>query len=176
MPSQNPFLSQLSVVQNRERHRENAARFGTQYYTYFTEGTGELVPENFLLFQNPFVRRPYLGIGSEIVALPDLTVYKMPQATAGVLRWEQRPGGFFIGAYMYFIVEADLVDGVTNPGEAKLPAVLHHLTFTGLAYKQMSDDVNDGALDDTLIPLQPPMIDTTLYVPTEPTDPGGGTY
>lgn len=153
-----PFGRVQAGMLAREQHRENAGRFGTQFFTYQTEGTGELVPELPLMFDNPFVDEPFVAAGHVLIRPPNRELFYLPTITMGVLRWVQDEKKWYSGAYIYFRVRCEWI-GAGTMTEAPTPLLQHHLQFIGTSYKAMPATVNLYVDEDPYVtPRTPPIM------------------
>lgn len=150
----NLWVEVQQAQQRREAHRENGARDVNLYVTFQTEGSGQLISGE-VTFELPFFREPTMLSGVALARLPDETLYRLPSATAGVLRWVRNERGFYTGCFLFFVVECKAVEGQSPTVPAK-PVLYHHLMFTGPSYKPMSSEINSSVLDERVQPLQTP--------------------
>lgn len=114
----------------RAQHAENFAREMFEVITLDTEGAGQGVMVDPITFKGPFVRRPGVMYGSEIVSGVDPSVDgAVPLCSGSVFRFELSERGFFVGAYL-----AVRIDG---PAAIK---VRHTFTLLGMSYKEIGGD------------------------------------
>ncbi|MGZ4745611.1 MAG: hypothetical protein ACXVYY_00875 [Oryzihumus sp.] len=106
----------------------------TLIYTIDTVGGGELLLKDPVLFDAPFVRRPFLHTGSS-VKHGSLIDGKFPQISLGVSAWSVSKENFFIGAYLFVRVEEN---GTSY-------ALTHDFAFTGQVVRrtlgQLAEDL-----------------------------------
>lgn len=144
--------------QSRRRHESNTARAGSQYLTWETSGTGDLVPKKSVSFDLPFFSEPAVTYGHAYIKAPNLDHYTVPQVSGSVIRWVRNRRGFYVGAYFVFRVDSEVRPGVASsvPRYPK-PVIIHHFVFTGMSYREMSSQVNEAANDEAIKPLNPPV-------------------
>ena len=136
-----------------EAIRENGSRYASAYVSYQTTGWGEFLSPDCQRFTTTFVKRPSV---SHSLSLDGDTLVdgRFPRVTAGVHRWLQDDQGFYIGAWLFFVVEtlglqsqslyvlptdSDGLIGTVNmpvpiPPDPKY-TIVHDFTFTGVAMK-----------------------------------------
>lgn len=155
----NLHLTQQLAQQRREAHRENAARLASIVVSFETTGSGDLIPPQPVVFKVPFFEEPTVAYGSVLRRRPDAQFYRLPVSSGGVLRWQKNERGFVLGAFLYFGIQVGYAPGFIPSEDTPLarPVMLHHLTFTGPAYKRMSPEVADAAVDPQIPPLRPPV-------------------
>lgn len=119
----------------REQHRENSGRLASSYVDYLTEGVGTLIDGALLAFDTTYTAEPVVTTGVVVLSpLPDPEATQQPVypvVTAGVYAWERDNRGYYIGAYMYFVVGY-----IGTAGDASV-RLRHHIVFTAPAYKIM---------------------------------------
>lgn len=146
MPEVEHLLQQLS----RERsQRENQAREAGELLRQRTSGAGQLVAAEVHRFGNPFVFRPDVSYGSEIITPPNTDLYALPRCTGSVLRWTRNDRGFYVGAYVYVDVVCEVVDGAF-PTEPPTVVVEHFFHFASVAFKELGSNANAQVQDETL--------------------------
>lgn len=79
------------IEQQRRQINENATREAFNSYALITTGVGDVTPAQPIMFEARFVQEPFLSTGVVMVKKPDLTRYRLPLVTAGVLRWVTEP-------------------------------------------------------------------------------------
>ncbi len=146
------WLALEGARQRREQQQENAARHAAFFQRYTTSGTGETV-SGLIRFSTAFTEEPYVTTGCLIKKLPDVTHYRYPTVTAGVIRWETEPIGpppnrfvfvsgqappdprpkLYVGAWMVFTVQCDPrnIPNTDGRNEAQLRARLASLKRQG---------------------------------------------
>ena len=158
----NPWQEIQIAQQRKSGHLENSARAANLFVTYETTGSGELVPEEPVMFSVPFFHEPAVIHGHALTRPPQEEYYALPRSVnGGVVRWVTNARGFYLGCYLYFHVDVPLIP-CTWPQvgmPAANPIINHHFTFMGEAYKVMGDRVNnDLQLDESVSPLSPPLV------------------
>lgn len=85
----------VGARQDRDQlHRqigENASREAFNSYSIVTTGVGDVTPAQPIMFDARFTQEPFITTGLVLVKQPDLTRYRLPLVTAGVLRWVTEP-------------------------------------------------------------------------------------
>lgn len=134
---------------------ENSARYASSFVTFNTTGWGEFQSPDCQYFDTTFIRPPSIS-HSFFVDGDDLIDGRFPRITAGVYRWALNERGFYIGAWLVFVVETmgmqfqktyvlpTAVDGNVGVVNVKVPAdpdpgykIVHTFTFTGVAMKSL---------------------------------------
>lgn len=105
--------------------RENGSRLATCFVTYTSTNWGNVTLPDVLYFTTTFVERPSVAYGSSVDG-DTVSTGNYPIATGGVARWHRDGNGFYIGAWLWLVVESAQGNAFT---------VVHDLTFTGVAYK-----------------------------------------
>lgn len=158
MRARNDVWEEQERRRSKERQfQENRAREATTYITHETIGSGVEITEDPIPFDTPFLHEPSLATGVVLTRPPDDTYYKFPLVTAGVVRWERDPRGFYIGAFAFFNVRVDLIDDPPSDAPKAKPRIVHHLRFTGVSYKAVEKalELGDEELDPKLLPKVP---------------------
>jgi len=123
--------------------RENSARLATAQLSFTTHGWGEFKLPEVAYFGVTFIERPLLASGVSIDG-DALIPTRFPRVTAGVYRWLQDVKGFYIGAWVFFVVDTQssfITTSVTSdPGYD----LVHDLQFTGIAAKILPAHLLDG--------------------------------
>lgn len=126
--SVNPLVSSLNQNQRRqEQVRENSSRQAWSYATLKTTGTGEVLHKTVVPFDCTFIERPRVAYGFHMdgdALIPGL----YPVCSAGVWKWQQDRREFYVGAYIFFVVDGD--DSYD---------IIHDFTFSGIAMKDIPD-------------------------------------
>lgn len=147
---------------------ENSARYASSFVTFTTTGWGEKQSPDCQRFTTTFVRRPSV---SHCMSLDGdkLVDGRFPRVTAGVHRWLQDEQGFYLGAWLFFVIETVGLQGLdhyvmpTGQGSVTVPAlsggstpalpsdpnytIIHDFTFTGVAMKSLPTKALAAALD-----------------------------
>lgn len=135
------------------QHAENSARYASAYVSFKTTGWGEFVSEECQRFTTTFTKRPSVSHSLSLDG-DELVEGRFPRVTAGVHKWLQDGDGFYIGAWLFFVIEtlgvqaqdtyvlpmseADRVGLVVGnfPVVADpMYEIIHDFTFTGIAMK-----------------------------------------
>ena len=136
-----------------EAIRENSARYASSYVSYQTTGWGEFLAPDCQRFTTTFVKRPSVAHACSIDG-DTLVDGRFPRITAGVHKWLQNDQGFYIGAWLFFVVETFGLqsqptfvmptdsDGAVATVALPYPtpadpnySIIHDFTFTGVAMK-----------------------------------------
>lgn len=156
---------ELSQHENeRQRHRENAARLATVQSRYFTEGQGSVEFAERVDFDCTFVEEPFLSYGARIDldALANLlnlgpeADVPMPLTAGYVTEWDRDERDFYVGAWVGVRVHFPLVLVLGSPTtppapEPEVPAttpveVTHYFSFAGIAMKDVPlEGAGEGA-------------------------------
>lgn len=143
---------------------ENAARVARVSVVYQSTGNGEIKVDKPISFPIHFVEEPTLSSG-RVLAGGDLTAGYFPNADAGVYRWVRDDRGFYVGAYVYFVVDSNGVDYRMN----------HHLTFEGDSLKmfnaelmQRADQLGNPTGDTQTVTQQTPVAAPVVQPPVRP--------
>lgn len=111
--------------------RENSSRLATCFVTYTSQGWGEIVLPNVLMFTTTFTERPSVAYGVSVQS-DTLLPGSYPRVTGGVAKWLRDGQGLYVGAWLWLIVEAS--SGVNH-------TVVHDFTFTGVAFKTIPESL-----------------------------------
>lgn len=131
----NPLVRTFAAAQGREEQiRENSARHATSYAQVTTHGAGEILVATVVPFDCTFVETPRVAYGFSIDG-DDLVDGLFPISCGAVWKWQQDHREYFLGAYVYFVV-----NGATDLD------LVHDFTFTGIAIK----DLPEHLLEDEL--------------------------
>ena len=136
-------LAHAQVV--RSQFEENSARDGTQRIVVSTTGVGTTQLVALQQFSNPFTVKPHIAYGSEITLMPDLAIYSAPACSGSVSRWERDERGFYIGCYLLVTVLVSSLTGSTPQCRA-----LHHFSMSGIAFKDLGEDITNDLSSGTL--------------------------
>lgn len=132
------FQQQQVIQQGSVAHRisqeENSARLAWSNHIVETRGAASRRLPEPILFEVGFTEPPHLATGVAIVDDPDPELGWVPEASSGVWLWERNVKGQYIGAYIYVLVRS------------ATPALIqHHLSFSGVAYKDLGQEANTEA-------------------------------
>lgn len=154
MTSPHYALDAFYAAQRREeetrRQVQNSARSGTQALRHVTEGTGEIILAQPLLFELGFLHEPDLASGSVLKRRPNLAEWQYPIVNAGVIDWV-RDRDLIVGAHVYFVIQCLPRDPEIPASVPALPLIQHSLLFTGVAMKMLPGNVV-GDLDAGIEP------------------------
>lgn len=134
---------------------ENSARYASAFLSYTTTGWGETLLPEVQRFTTTFLERPSVSHGLSVDG-DTLVAGRFPRVTAGVHKWLQDENGFYVGAWLFFIVETvglqdkpvyvmpTPVDGMVPTVRMTAPipkdpnyTLVHDFTFTGVAMKSL---------------------------------------
>jgi hypothetical protein len=114
--------------------RENSARLATAQLSFTTHGWGEFKLPEVAYFSATFIERPSVSYGMSIDG-DALIPTRFPRVTAGVYRWLQDVKGFYIGAWVFFVVDTQSPFITTTVTSDPGYDLIHDLQFTGIAAK-----------------------------------------
>lgn len=128
----NPFVDVGEAHRGRvEQTRENSARQAWSYASLATHGIGEVQHLTVVPFDCTFIELPKVSSGFYIDG--DLLIDgQFPTVTAGIWKWQQDRRGYYVGAYVFFVLG----------GDANMDLV-HDFTFSGVAIKDLPDYLMD---------------------------------
>lgn len=132
--------AQEDRVARRETDRENSARLAHSMHNLTSVGVGVTAPEDPILFSVTFLERPHFTQGSLIKNLPtgiEEVIY--PFGCATVLRWKRNVKGHYLGAWVALEVRMSFDYGSYQ--DLNKISMVHDLTFSGSAYKDLGDQV-----------------------------------
>lgn len=86
---------------------ENATRRADVTVSFESSGYGEVALPQSVSFGITFLYRPEVATGVSL-ASGSLVNGKFPNVSAGVYRWERLSNGFYVGAYLYFVVDSNM--------------------------------------------------------------------
>ncbi len=115
--------------------RENSARRARSTATWTTQGIGEIRVDTWFDLGIRFVEEPCFTSGMVLDESTDLVSGHFPRAQAGVYEWHRDASGYYIGAYLFFIV--DTVGPGQLPGVEPAYKIHHHLCWEGTAFKDL---------------------------------------
>ena len=141
---------------------ENNARYASAFVSFKTTGWGEFQSPDAQRFTTTFIKRPSVAHSLSVDG-DKLVKGRFPRVTAGVHEWLRDSNGFYIGAWLFFVVETlGLQDqktfvmptsatGTVNLVSLPTPAVpdpkydlIHDFTFTGVAMKALPSNLLDA--------------------------------
>lgn len=136
--AQDPFLSINPVVSSLEAHRgriaqtaENSARQAFCYAEIATHGVGQVQHLEVVPFDCTFIEEPNVAYGFKIDGDTLVDNY-FPNCSGGVWKWQQDRRGYYLGAYVFFVISGD-------PGYD----LEHNFTFSGIAIKDLPEYLLD---------------------------------
>jgi hypothetical protein len=162
----NEFRATFHFVENAQDEdvnrakaaRENASRSAVAELTYLSTGVTQQRVKSPIAFPVIFRTEPHLSTGSAVVSNPDPNVWHDPVGHIGVWKWDRDARGFFIGAFIWWRVEASPIVPILDDELYEIPdpeppnmRVQHFMTFSGIAFK----DLPTASLDPTLPPRIP---------------------
>lgn len=137
---------------------ENSSRYASAYVSFQTTGWGEFQSPDCQRFTTTFISRPSVSHSFSLDG-DTLVDGRFPRVSAGVHRWLQDDKGFYIGAWLFFVIEtvglqdkplyvmSTAFDGQvpTVKMTAPIPAdpnytLIHDFTFTGVAMKAIPSE------------------------------------
>lgn len=116
--------------------RENTSRLATAQCSFTTQGWGEFKLPDVAYFGATFIERPFVSHGTSING-DKLVPTRFPRVTAGVYRWLQDVKGFYIGAWVFFVVDTQSSFITTTVAIDPGYSLTHDLQFTGIAIKAL---------------------------------------
>lgn len=122
--------SQLDAI------RENSSRLATSRLTFTTHGWGEIKLPDVSYFSGTFIERPGVATGFCIDG-DALVPTRFPRVTAGVYKWLQDSSGFYIGAWVFLVVDTQSSFIETTVAADPGYDLIHDFTFTGVATKAL---------------------------------------
>lgn len=136
----------FAAMEQRRQHldaiRENSARLAESQAFFSTHGWGEFKIPEVVRFNCTFIERPAVSSGLSIdgdVLVPT----RFPRVTAGVYRWLQDTKGFYIGAWVFFVVDTQSPFITTTVSVDPGYDLIHDITFSGKAGKILPADLLD---------------------------------
>ena len=101
----------VAIEQRRRQMLENSSRQAQSALVHKTTGIGEIVTNQPIKFETEFIEEPRVTTGSVLTKSPDLALWRYPQISAGVYRWETKGNTdktrTWIGAYLFFVISVD---------------------------------------------------------------------
>lgn len=130
----------------REQVAENSPRLATVHVMYDTTGWGEFLEPKMFDFRLTFIEEPAVTHGYALAPDQDLVALRYPRAWGGVSRFDTDERGYYSGAWCFMICETvSAVQGIQNvPAKDPGYVINHYFTFTGIAIKDLSEDLFDG--------------------------------
>ena len=105
-----PVAEAQAIEQRRRQQLENSGRQAQSALVHKTSGIGEIVTNQPIKFQTQFIQEPRVTTGAVLTKSPDLTLWRYPQISAGVYRWDTKGEGkakIWTGAYLFFVITVD---------------------------------------------------------------------
>lgn len=152
MPGNDVFGDLEQRRQRVDQIRENTPRLARAYATYETQGWGEIIVPTVQHFGCTFITEPYFSSGivmrgdSTSEADGQLVSGRYPRVTAGIWRWAHDARGYWIGAYVFFVVETvgfQFTSGEVPSSVDPNYRIAHKMIFEGVSFK----DFNVNKLD-----------------------------
>lgn len=132
MFSVNPLVEALEAHRGRlEQVRENSARQAQSFATLTTHGSGETQHATVVPFDCTFIEEPFVAYGFSLDG-DTLVDGFFPTSSGGVWKWQQDRRGFYLGAWVFFVVNGSSTYDLQ-----------HSFTFSGIAIKDLPDYLMD---------------------------------
>ena len=129
----NPVVSALDARRGRiEQTAQNSARHAFAYAEVATHGIGQVQHEQVIPLDCTFIEEPNVAYGFKIDGDTLIENY-FPTCSGGVWKWQQDYRGYYIGAYVFFVITGD-------PGYD----IKHDFTFSGIAIKDLPEYLLDS--------------------------------
>lgn len=141
------LYAQQEAAARRAQNAENGTRAATFVSTHLSSGDGEYIQNQPTVFDCAFVGKPIVSHGSELVQRPNKALFQLPRVSCGVFKWvfqQTAAETIYTGAYLYFTVDIPYLVGVSSSA-APVSQVLHHVSFNGIAMKQLTQDILGAA-------------------------------
>lgn len=125
----------------RETQAANSARLSFSCHHQASNGVGHFTIDEPVIFDMPFLARPFFAEGAVVKTAPDLSTWGLPQGSACVWQWERNVKGHYIGAYLALSVQVDLLSGgfYLTPPDVEM---VHDLVFLGIGYKDLGAEIS----------------------------------
>lgn len=124
---------------------ENSARGAVAWGTAHTQGWGETVVEEPIMFGVTFIAQPMMAYGFCLDDDEKLVEGRFPRANGGVLRWITDEEDFYVGAHVFTTVAtadpllaAQSLNVPLEFGEDPGYDITHCFTFSGIALKDFA--------------------------------------
>lgn len=141
-PYNTPYEDLRYASARRADMLENSARLARSFGTYQLSGAGEYVLDKHFEFGLTFMEEPIFTFGSAFdLTSPDLEINNLPRVFAITHDWVLDDNDYYTGAYVAFAI--DLPDTYYDPGYI----INVHMTWEGLAYKDVLRDVDAKLVD-----------------------------
>lgn len=130
-------LQHAAVV---DAQRTNAARLAFSCHHQASTGVGHFTIAEPIMFDLPFLTRPFFAQGAAVRVQPPRAEWGVPQGSASVYQWERNSKGHYVGAYVSLSVSLELLEGGFY---TQIPGVemVHDLVFIGVGYKDLGSEV-----------------------------------
>ena len=132
-----------------EAQEGNSARLAFSCHHQNSSGIGHFTIASPIIFDLPFLTRPFFTEGASVKTAPPAADYGIPQGSASVWQWERNVKGHYIGAYVSLSV---WVDGDGFFSQPPLVEMVHDLIFIGVGYKDLGPGV---AVEEQLLAPRP---------------------
>lgn len=121
----------------RAATRENSPRLAQEHATFSSHGWGEFEVAKPDMFSATFIEEPAVSYGYALDG-DTLVPKRFPRAFGGVSKWALDEKGFYIGAWVFLVVDTlspAIIAGVpaVDPGYD----ITHSFTFAGTAIKDV---------------------------------------
>jgi len=127
--------AQDATAQARATQAENSARWGVSQHVLDTRGSTSVRRQQPIMFETPFLSPPFVSTGAVIKKDFSPEVAWVPETNAGVWQWHRNTRGHYTGAYVFLMVKTPQVQA----------EIEHHFTFSGVAYKDLGEQVSTDA-------------------------------
>jgi hypothetical protein len=112
---------------------DNAAANARLTLTFDSAGSGEFSTKYPIPFQTTFTAEPTVSTGVAFLGGKPVPGY-FPNVGAGVWHWQRDAKGYYVGAWLFFVVDINDPGGATTSAlhAARTYKLRHHLTFEGV--------------------------------------------
>lgn len=124
--------------------RENTSRPALCQLSFKSHGWGEFKYPDAAYFTCTFLERPWVSTGVSIDG-DTLVPTRFPRITAGVFKWIQDTRDFYIGAWVFFVVDTQSPYIATTDPQPGYD-LIHDFTFSGKALKDLPEHLLDKTL------------------------------
>lgn len=132
----------MATWDNLEDHRrhllqtqENSTRLAQSFAHFTSKGWGEFSMEGVTRFDCTFIEKPTIAHGYALED-DDLINDRFPRCWGGSYKWQRNNKGFYVGCWIFFIVETQSILIDTFSLEPNYN-ITHFFSFTGLATKDV---------------------------------------
>jgi hypothetical protein len=126
--SVNPLVQAAEAHRGRlEQTRENTARQAESFATITSHGVGEVQHTTVVTFDCTFVEKPSVAYCFSLDGDTLIDGY-FPTSSGAVWKWQIDSRGFYVGAYVFFVITGDPSYDLE-----------HYFTFAGIAIKDLPE-------------------------------------